>query len=297
MLENSEENRYLILLADSGMGKTSALMNYYLRNAHRLRRKFHIKVIPLGIKNPDEHISRIEKKRDTVLFLDAFDEDVRAILDHRERLRIILSLTGEFRAVLITCRTQFFPSDEEIPIETATLKISSRAAGEPAHYIFRKLYLTPFTPKQARKYLQRRYPLFSLKIFRRIKIRKMAAKIPHLTSRPMLLAYIDEIVEPGQTIQYSYQLYEEMVKGWLVREEGFIKARDDLRLFCERLAVDLYLNRAKRGSESVPRKDLTTLAREWGFPIDDQKLADWKLSTRSLLNRDALGNYNLHIDQ
>jgi hypothetical protein len=291
VLEHSEENRYLILLADSGMGKTSALMNYYVRNAHRFRKRFQIKIVPLSIQNPDEHISKVEGKRDTVLLLDAFDEDARAVRDHSERLRVILNLTIEFRAVVITCRTQFFPSDEEIPFETATLKISSRAVGEPAHYIFRKLYLTPFSPKQAKIYLQRRYPLLSFRILKRIKIRKMAAKIPHLASRPMLLAYIDEIVRPNQIIHYAYQLYEEMVKGWLIREEGFIQARDNLRKFCELLAVDLYLNSAERGTESVPRAELTKLARSWGFPIDDQKLADWKLSTRSLLNRDALGNY------
>ncbi|MDZ7289393.1 MAG: hypothetical protein ONB44_11190 [candidate division KSB1 bacterium] len=68
-----------------------------------------MQVIPLGIKDADERIKAVAAKSDTVLFLDALDEDTLAIVDHRQRVLDLCDMTREFRRVLITCRTQFFP--------------------------------------------------------------------------------------------------------------------------------------------------------------------------------------------
>ncbi len=283
-LTHPTEHNFIILLADSGMGKTSALINYYARHLRRFRKPFRLFLIPLGIPDADERIAKITDKAGSVLFLDALDEDTLAMVDHAERLRTLLSLTRDFERVLISCRTQFFSKDEEIPKETGKIKVSSRAAGESAEYYFHKIYLSPFNDDQVVKYLKRRYPIW--RRGRRKKAHAIVRKIPNLTVRPMLLAYVDDIVQSDREIQYSYQLYEEMIDAWLKREQGFIQKTDDLRQFSEQLAVDLYLNRASRGSERIERTQLVTLGKEWGVPLED-----WKLSGRSLLNRDADGSY------
>ena len=59
-----------------------------------------------------------------------------------------------------------------------------------------------------------------------------------------------------------------------------------LRIFSERLAVELYLNRSVRGSERATRSEVECLAKLWGINIES-----WQLTGRSLLNRDAKGNY------
>ncbi|HSL55765.1 MAG TPA: hypothetical protein VK868_15280 [Pyrinomonadaceae bacterium] len=283
-LTHPTEHNFIFLLADSGMGKTSALINYYARHLRRFRKPFKLFLIPLGIPDADERIAKITDRAGSVLFLDALDEDTLAMVDHAERLRTLLNLTRDFERVLISCRTQFFSKDEEIPRETGKIKVSSRAAGESAEYYFHKIYLSPFNDNQVVKYLKRRYPIWRYR--RRRKAHAIVKKIPNLTVRPMLLAHVDDIVQSNRDIQYSYQLYEEMIDAWLKREQGFIQKTDDLRQFSERLAVDLYLNRRSRGSERIERAQLVTLAQEWGIPLED-----WKLSGRSLLNRDADGNY------
>lgn len=284
VLTHPTEYNFVILLADSGMGKTSALINYYARHLRRFRKPFNLCLIPLGIPDADERIAAIKDRAGTVLFLDALDEDTLAIVDHVERLRTLLQSTRDFERVLISCRTQFFSKDEEIPRETGKIKVSARAAGEAAEYYFHKIYLSPFTDEQVSKYLKRRYPIWRLK--RRRKAKEIVRKIPNLTVRPMLLAHVDDIVQADRKIESSYQLYQEMVDAWLTREQGFIKERDNLLQFSERLAVDIYLNRAERGSERIQKDELVALAREWGIALED-----WKLSGRSLLNRDAEGNY------
>ncbi|HEX9972823.1 MAG TPA: hypothetical protein VGD14_12190, partial [bacterium] len=64
------EYRYLILLADSGMGKTSFLLNYYARNLRR-RRQLKLELLPLGIPDVDDRINNIGDKKNKILFLDA----------------------------------------------------------------------------------------------------------------------------------------------------------------------------------------------------------------------------------
>lgn len=285
-LHQRTEHRYLILLADSGMGKTSFLLNYYARHVRRRRREFELALMPLGIPDADDRIRKIANKANTVLFLDALDEDTLAIVDHVGRLRDLLDLTRDFKRVLITCRTQFFPKDEEIPSETGIVKVGPRRAGEKAQHFFHKLYLSPFTDAQVQDYLKRRYPFWQRR--RRWRARAMVATIPNLSVRPMLLAHIDDLVNSGRPVKYAFELYEEMVEAWLVREEGIVPGlrKKPLREFSERLAVELHSNSRQRGAERIPREELAELAKAWHIPLDD-----WQLTGRSLLNRDAHGNY------
>jgi hypothetical protein len=282
----STEYRYLILLADSGMGKTSFLLNYFARYLRKGTCGFTLQLVPLGIPDADARIAQIQNKNKTVLLLDALDEDTLAIVDHAARLRDLVKLTREFQKVLITCRTQFFPKEEEIPKETGVVKVGPLPAGETRQYLFHKLYLSPFSNEQVREYLKKRYPLWRLG--RRKQAEGMVQKIPNLSVRPMLLAHVDDLVQANRVVNYSFELYEEMVAAWLEREEGIFSnlKQEPLRQFSERLAVDLYLNRERRGAERIPRSELAGLAKQWHIPLDE-----WQLSGRSLLNRDAEGNY------
>jgi len=284
-LKHPTEYRYLILLADSGMGKTSFLLNYYARNLRRLH-KLELELLPLGIPDVDDRITKIKDKKNKVLFLDALDEDTLAIVDHVERLRTLMEFTRDFNKILLTCRTQFFPKDEEIPLETGVVKIGPKAAGEKAQYVFHKLYISPFTDQQVDEYLKRRYPYGQYK--HRKRARELVQKIPHLNVRPMLLAHIKDLVGKDRQFKYSFELYEEMVEAWLIREEGIVEGikKEPLRQFSEHLAIDLYLNRKRRGAERISQEELTEIAKTQNIPLDD-----WQLTGRSLLNRDAKGNY------
>ena len=284
-LDQPLDVRHLIVLADSGMGKTSAVLNYCARHlSSRRSRKFAVRVVHLGSPGANESIVATPDKYRCVLFLDALDEDLRAVEDHHLRLGEILSLGREFRGVVVTCRTQFFSRDEEIPRETGVIKRGPRAAGEGAEYIFHKLYLSPFTDSDVHRYLRRRYPIWRL--LRRMKAREMVKQIPHLTARPMLLAHIDDLVGRREQYRYSFELYAEMVDAWVERESGLVNAPEALLTFSKRMAVDIYINREHRGAERIPTYEITLLAREWGIKLDSKILTG-----RSLLNRDAEGYY------
>jgi hypothetical protein len=277
-LAKDSPQRHLFLLADSGMGKSSFVLNYYARNQRLPKRKRHqIVVLPLVIPDVLERIAQIDDKQNTVLFLDAFDEDTKAIADHKTRLLELMDACKDFRRVLITCRTQFFPSDEEIPVRTGIFRFEPRRASEPAEYEFWIIYLTPFDDQQVTEYLRKRFTLW--KRNRRKKAYEIVQKIPLLSVRPMLLAHIPDVMNSEKKVEYSFQLYEIMVESWLERESYWINA-NDLCAFSERLATDLYTKSQERGTERIPYSELSLLAKGW-----DIKLEDWQIRGRSLLTQ------------
>ena len=182
-LEKQSPYRHILLLADSGMGKTSFVINYY---AHNLKkgRLLRLAVVPLAIPGALEEIAKVENKKDTVIFLDALDEDPKAIRDHQARLDELMKACSAFKRVLITCRTQFFASDEEIPKDTGVMIVAARQLGESAIYEFWKLYISPLTDEQIVVFLRKRFP-WVMWIKRREAL-SLINKIPLLTVRPML---------------------------------------------------------------------------------------------------------------
>ena len=112
-----------------------------------------------------------------------------------------------------------------------------------------------------------------------------ALKIPLLCARPMLLAHIPDIVKSKQSVGTVGDLYKLMVDAWIERETAWVD-KAELRRFSERLAVDIYANRSSRGGERIRATELNGLASKWEI-----KLKPWQMAGRSLLNRDADGNY------
>ena len=280
----ASDRHHLLILADSGMGKTSFVLNYYAYNQGKSKRKrWRLALVPLGGSETLAYIARINNKEETVLFLDAFDEDTQAVNDYQLRLHDLMKACQTFKRVVITCRTQFFRTDEEIPKKTGVVRVGPRKAGEKREYEFWKLYLSPLTDAQVQQFLSKR---FRLSVRERNRAWEVVQKIPLMSARPMLLAYIPDLLESGTEITSTTQLYEVMLEQWLEREQDWVEDKEALRAFSERLAVDLYTRRQQRGAEHIPYHELDTLAKAWGIPLEG-----WQLRGRSLLNRDAVGNY------
>jgi hypothetical protein len=217
-------------------------------------------------------------RKKTVLFLDALDEDLKAIDDHRKRLSELIGLSQKFRSVVITCRSQFFPKDEEIPTDTGVL--TTLPAEGSKKISLQKLYLSPFTGEQVETYLRRRHRWGR----RRNEARNVVRRIPDLVARPLLLTYVEDLTS-SKGIEFAFQMYETVVQKWCERESAFV-APDKLREFSERLAVEMFLARGERQMERIPEAELQPLAAKYN--ID---LKNWQLRGRSLLNRDAGGHY------
>lgn len=280
----SPDKVYLMVLADSGMGKTTLFLNFYARERARPKaRRREIAVIPLGRSDADEQIKNISNKRTTILLLDALDEDIEAIKDHGKRLRELMDLSADFKAVIVSCRTQFFSSDQALPSETGIARVAPKRAGATGTHLIKRFYLAPFNETQVEAYIKAVIPFY--RIIARRRAHKLINRIPELAVRPMLLALLPDLLSNMGQFREIWDLYEFMVQSWLSRESNWISPQDLLNA-SERVAVEVYLGRQLRQSERLPPEEFASLLSGMALPLET-----WKLKARSLLNRDAAGHY------
>lgn len=287
---DSDDQRFYMVMADSGMGKTTFLINLYVRyKSSVLHNQFKIKLLPLA--NPDIW-NQIEKmsdheKANTILLLDAFDEDPKAIQNSNERLSFIIDRVKNFREILITCRVQFFSSEQSEPIETLVPKYG----GEKGYHEFQRIYLSPFDKRDVKKYLNKRYGLIKVWNFRKKRMAiRMTNRVSNLIVRPMLLHYADSILRSKNKLGYVFEIYEELISGWIGREDKSTKIEDrekfqkTLYEFSRAMALKVYHNIKLSGVAAVEREQVAGYA---DLGVSDLKI--WEMTGRSLLSRDSNG--------
>lgn len=301
--EKKESEKFYLVLADSGMGKTTFMINLYLQyhSLFNLRRKYKMKLFPFGDKDIIQWIKEIksEEARDTILLLDAFDEYKALLppekpdgLSDDERFQKVLDevieSVKEFREVVITSRTQYFPGQEDKPYE---LKIPR--FGREGFHTLAKLYISPFEKKEIHRYLNKKYGV--LKFWNRRK-KHIAASVvqrsPKLMVRPMLLSYIDYLVDPKKVYNNTCQIYETLIDKWLEREadkrkyksEDREKFKSDLYAFSRLAALEIYQKRKQ--NNLLSKEEATAICSN--HQID---LRGYEITGQSLLTRDASQNW------
>ncbi len=288
---NKIDSRFFIVLADTGYGKTSFLINLYLKYALKLFKSHKIKLLPLGFPNIDHEISKIcdNEKKTTILLLDALDEDHNAIRDYKARLEEIINQAFYYRKIIITCRTHFFSSEDAEPFITDVFKYGP----EKGEHKFKKYYIIPFNTKDILKYLNKRFAFIKFWNYtKKSRAKELALKSISLFNNPLLLSYIDELIEKSVSYKYDFQIYEELIDMWIERESlGFPydernKYKHKLFKFSKKLAVNIYLNFEKRKGYYIEEKELNELAYSY-----DITLSKWDIKSKSLLNRNAIGHY------
>jgi hypothetical protein len=287
--------KYFIILSDTGMGKTAFLINLYKK--YKLSRpkiseiKYNIALFPLGAKDSLSKIEKIEEKTNTILLLDSFDEDVKAIHDYQARMDEILVTVKDFRKVIFTCRTQFFPSKNEEPHDTNDITF-----GENVKHSFQKIYLSAFDNKDVLRYLIKKYKFNFYYLY---KAYNLVKKSPNLMFRPMLLTYIADLINVNSTYDYSSQMYKVLIDKWVEREslkpaivEKGYRPHDykkNLLGFSYSLARNLYNERDKRGGYLISIRELKEIGLE--NSLDANALTIDDKTGRSLLNRNSVGQF------
>ncbi len=324
--EKKETDKFYLVLADSGMGKTTFMINLYVQynSFFNFRRKYKIRLYPFGDARILDQIKTLkpEEARNTILLLDAFDEDKNLIPpaepdglsdDERFRRRLdeIIEAVRDFREVVITSRTQYFPGQESEPYE---LKIPR--FDEKGFHKLAKLYLSPFDTKEIKRYLNRKYGV--LKFWNRTKKRNanfIVNKSPKLMVRPMLLSYIDYLVGSKIVFKNTYQIYETLVAKWIEREatkrKHKISDREkferDLHQYSRLVALEIYRQRQQTNLLYLKKDAAIEIARQnkldlQGYEITGQSLLtrdveeNWKFAHKSILEfliaREAIQNFS-----
>ncbi|GGC75278.1 hypothetical protein GCM10011387_31270 [Pedobacter quisquiliarum] len=288
------ETRFYLILADSGMGKSTFMLNLFSRATSLMSWfsiKSKIKLFPLGENLPDltARIQRIENQHDTILLLDGFDEipTVDNNNNIKEKFDHIIDLVKNFKTVIITCRTHFFSSELDEPFELKVKKFNTNGNG---YHQVKKLYISPFDEIDIRKYINKSFRIYQ---FRR---KKTAYEIIHNTGdlmvRPMLLSYITDLTEINrQKLRSNFEVYESLIDSWMNRESNKYEVskrhefKYNLVYFTYSVVRYIHSNYETNGLY-IPLEKAVSIAESFQINLDDIEI-----KSRSLLNRNSLGDY------
>lgn len=274
----NSETQYFMLLADSGMGKTTFLLKLYFVYRKKIFKKYRVVFFSLSQPNVIKKIKKIKHKSRTILLLDCLDEDRNAMDDYSKRIQELCDVTELFHKVIITCRTQFFPDSDSEPQETGRIKVG---VGNK-NIEFEKYYLSHFNNEEIDLYLNKKYTNFLNKknVKKITRSKELIDSCPRLMYRPMLLSYIDDLIlDSGKKYTYVYEIYHELVFKWVKRE---LVKNKLLYEFSEKVAEYMYLNK----TTNIEADEIEKLCERYNINL---RIIEAK--SRSLLNRNANGNY------
>ncbi|MDR0231907.1 MAG: hypothetical protein LBI82_07285 [Dysgonamonadaceae bacterium] len=302
-----ESDKFYLILADSGMGKTTLLINLYMKYnsiSNFFKSKYDMKMLPFGDDRIIQTIKDIAKNQNkakkTILLLDAFDEykgllptkDSDGLTDDerfRKLLDEIFEITRDFRNVVITSRTQYFPAQEESPYE-----LNIRRFGKDGFHKLSKLYLSPFDEKDIKKYLNKKFGVFK---FWNLKKKLKAKKITggdslKLMVRPMLLSYINLLVDEDKNYTSTFDIYETLIKKWIEREGDKRKHNKDIRekfksdllKFSKLVAIEIY--KSGEYSKGIDKNIAQGICKKHNINLEG-----YEITGQSLLTRDVATNW------
>lgn len=209
----------------------------------------------------------------------------------------LLDATKNFRRVVITCRTQFFPEGEKDPFaRLGKLEIGG--------FVCPMFYLSPFSQQQVEEYLEKRFPT---RIFEKLlrkqnqdKVRalKIMDQMRSLRMRPFLLTNIEYLMENEEANWNDYSVYLALVEQWLNREETKIRQqtrkrgrstaslpdRQKLWGVCEIVARRLY----EKGVRSLTQSEFQSIVRS---NPEIELIKELEHGSKSLLNKHSNGDF------
>ena len=301
-----ESDKFYLILADSGMGKTTFLINLYIRynSVFNFKSKNDVKMkwLPFGDERIIQTLKNItqDEAKNTILLLDAFDE-YKGLLTpitpdgltdderFRKQLDEIFEITRDFRNVIISSRTQYFPAQEENPYE-----LNIPRFGKNGFHKLSKLYLSPFDEKDIKKYLNKKFGIFKVWNFKKkSRAKKITGGDSHkLMVRPMLLSYIDYLVDGDISYEKTFDIYDTLIKKWIEREgikrkhnnEIREKFKKDLLKFSKLVAIEMY--KSKEYSKGIDKNTAQEICKKHNLNLEG-----YEITGQSLLTRDVAGNW------
>ena len=274
--KKSSTGRFYLVLADSGMGKTTFLLQLYKKCIPYVFAHKYEKIVLVSLADVDciNKIQQIGDGERTILLLDGLDENNEAIEDCDHFFSKLVAASAHFNKVVITCRTQFYASAQDEPFRTGVIHVGR---GNKSCEIVKK-YISPFNDEEVRQYLRKRFS------FRR-KIQKKAFEIvnvvPNLMVRPIVLNWIEFLCDEGREYQYSFQIYETIIQKWIEREE----LGDGSNKLYE-LSADVANYMYAMESTTIPAERVDKIASK-----NRINLKPIIAKSRSLLNRNSDGVY------
>lgn len=284
------KKRYIIL-GGSGMGKStfSADLFYQYINKYNQRNiPFPINILYLGDSDVIDKIVDLSKKEDaceSILILDALDENVDATKDISSFMNKIDLITNIYKFVIITGRTQLFQDDVSEP----TIGKIKQNSNLSKRLKYERIYVSPFSEYEIQTYLANKFTVGTENYRKAIQI---VNKGNDLMSRPMILSFIDDLLGFARCERLTIvEIYKTIIDKWLLRECETQEDSDnrlnvnDLYIFSKRLAVYMYDKWETTGISHITKSEYEYFIESNGYSGNP-----YSFRGRSLINRKSDGS-------
>ncbi len=293
IFKSTNKNRFLyIIFAGSGMGKTTFAVQLFISYINKYKESnipFDIYIENMADANILNNINNLshrlaEKAHDSILILDALDENNQAAEDFESFRNQLESAIEPYKFVVITCRSQFFPDDQSVP-ENSNILCNT---ADKSLLRYNKIFICPFSPDDIDLYIRRKY-----KRKKRKKAKSIIERCSHLMARPVLLAHIDDLLDEKETFQDEATIYKILIDKWIQREVNTVanpslreQQKQELYRFSSLFATAIYHNWKDTGVYKMSKAQLNEFCNRNHFETDFTKFRQ-----RSLINHDSSGAY------
>ncbi len=258
---SDHSDKFLLVLASPGMGKTSFLINYELYFNRHYKKLFKIILFPLALHDVDDKILKIQKQESCILLLDGLDEDTKAYTNSSKRFNEIINITRNFHKVIITSRSEFYLINN-ISSETGLLKFGPRSLGESKEYGIKKIYISPFNEQQTNEYLKKRLPIFK---YFQIKNKLIQIKniYPYFVTNPMFLSgyFLAELLSNFTNL---YDLYFKFISNIIIRNMPSSFSIEKVFQFYQNISFEMLKNK----KDFLPKDMIINISEKQGFELD-----------------------------
>lgn len=274
----AEAGGHVLVMADSGIGKTTFMLNLYQTCAFDKKYQRPVELFPLRDPDTMRAVAELPHRHELTLLLDGFNEDPKAIANYETRLRELIEQTQGFGQVIITCRTRFYSQQLEAPFE-AYLQELNQETEQP----FATIYLSTFSEEEVRRYIKKKYSVWNRN--KRRRAMEIIDQAPHLMEQPLLLSFAEDLLDGQRRYQHTYEIYEDLVTTWIARaaypqaterREWFQQALYDLML---ELSTALYHKHHGGQRLFLTEQEVLTLISHY-----DLKPEEIRADGRSLVN-------------
>ncbi|MEZ4774350.1 MAG: hypothetical protein R3D00_14290 [Bacteroidia bacterium] len=261
--KNFEYSHYL-LLGDSGIGKTTALIRLYAAYRYTFdSRDFSVLLISLSDPSATFILQGYKNKEKTVLLLDGLEDNMRASHDYKAGLDNILTETAGFAKVVISVQRNFLPEG----VRGGADKESVKYTGESCYQLFGRVEIQPPVARDMDRLVSRQ--LAGLSGEEKQRLREEIIMNPALYRRPGWAKWSHALALSGQQAQYPFEIYKiaaHYLLGNIPGEEGL---KEKIFAFASDLAANIWKGADENRRWAMPRTEAEKLAGELGVNLSD----------------------------
>ncbi len=245
-----------LLVAESGMGKTLLFQKVFIELAKKYP-NYHLAFVYCGL-DTDQQIAQVKeqsktKEQETIIFIDAFDEDYKArSQDHIARFKEIILELQNFKKIFISARIQLFEKDAQVPTGIGKMN-------------FIRVEIGKMNKPSIEKFIKIQFPD---KVTQAKALKMVSGKEESLFYRPLILSYLDFLFAAEKPFYFLAQIYTQIVKEWAERESRVLNPnainKEELLSITENLlkqdAQKLALHLYEKGQDGWNADELKTLS-------------------------------------